>query len=63
MYLHTSAYSIHNNIPFSVYGENLIILFQSLIMIMLMWTFSKSINFTEKLFFSLTIAAYAFILI
>jgi len=26
MYLHTSAYSLHKSVPFSVYGENVVIL-------------------------------------
>lgn len=62
MYLHTSAYSIHKNIPFSVYGENLIILFQNLVIIFLFWSFSKTIGFTEKLFLAISIAAYSYIL-
>ena len=63
MYLHTSAYSIHKNIPFSVYGENLIILMQNLVIIMLFWIYSKSIGFVEKLFCFIFFAAYSFILL
>jgi hypothetical protein len=48
MYLHTSAYSLHKNVHFSVYGENVVIGLQNLIIIGLYWNYNKLITMKEK---------------
>jgi len=63
MYLNTSGYSFHQSLPFSVYGENVFLLGQNLVIIMLFFTYDKSISIVEKLLAPLIIAAYSFILI
>ena len=62
MFIHSSSFSIHNKIPFSVYGENLIILAQNLIIVLLFWTFNKSIGIAEKFLLFVFITAYSFLL-
>ena len=49
MYLHTAAYSYHKGVHFSVYGENVVIGLQNLIIIALQWKFNKQITLKEKL--------------
>lgn len=63
MYLHTSAYSIHKGINFSVYGENVIIMMQNFVIVLLFWAFDKSIKGTEKLLCFLGLGAYIFLLV
>ena len=48
MYLHISTYSFHKGIGFSVYGENVIIMMQNFVIILLFWSFDKSIKSVEK---------------
>jgi mannose-P-dolichol utilization defect 1 len=62
MLIHSSAYSMQANIPFSVYGESLIILVQNAIIVLLFWTFSKDIGAGEKAFLALGLSAYSFVL-
>mmetsp|Transcript_40519 Transcript_40519/g.39037 ORF Transcript_40519/g.39037 Transcript_40519/m.39037 type:complete len:117 (-) Transcript_40519:442-792(-) len=62
MYLHTSAYSFHKGVHFSVYGENAVIGLQNLIIIYLYWKYNKSITWKEKLFCSLFFLAYVVVL-
>mmetsp|Transcript_17244 Transcript_17244/g.12316 ORF Transcript_17244/g.12316 Transcript_17244/m.12316 type:complete len:149 (-) Transcript_17244:321-767(-) len=62
MYLHTSAYSYHKGVHFSVYGENAVIGVQNLIIILLYWKYNKSIQWKEKLFCVLFFLIYCFIL-
>lgn len=62
MLIHSSAYSIQANIPFSVYGESLIILVQNTIIILLFWTYSKEIGAAEKVGLALGLSAYSFVL-
>ncbi len=62
MLIHSSAYSIQANIPFSVYGESLIILVQNTIIILLFWTFSKEIGAAEKAGLAIGLSAYSFVL-
>lgn len=62
MYLHSSGYSIHQKIPFSVYGENLIILAQNLIIVLLFWAYSKDIGLVEKLLIIGMLVTYYFVL-
>ena len=62
MYINTSSYSMHQKIPFSVYGENLIILCQNIVIIFLMWSYNKSISTLEKLAVVAFFATYSFLL-
>ena len=62
MYMNTTGYSLHKHIPFSVYGENLIILLQNFVIVLLYWAFNKTIGSLEKLFLAFAFAAYAFLL-
>jgi len=62
MLIHSSAYSIQAHIPFSVYGESLIILVQNTIIILLFWTFSKEIGAAEKAGLAIGLSAYSFVL-
>lgn len=60
--LHASAYSMRQGIPFSVYGESLIILGQNLVIVMLFWVYSKTIPAAEKAVLFLAFTAYAYVL-
>jgi amino acid transporter len=62
MYIISSAYSIHKKIPFSVYGENLIILAQNIMIVLLFWAYSKSVSAIEKLAVFTFFAAFCFVL-
>ena len=62
MYLHTTTYSLHQKIPFSVYGENAIIGAQNLVIIFLIWQYNKSIGTGEKILLSLFFFTYSFLL-
>jgi len=62
LYLHTAAYSIHQGIGFSVYGENVIILMQNLVIILLFWGIDKSIGGIEKLICTVLFATWSYIL-
>lgn len=62
MYLHSSSYSLHHNIPFSVYGENYFILVQNFIIVLLFWTYSKEIGILEQIFCLAFISGYSFLL-
>ena len=61
IYLHYSGYSIHNKIPFSVSGENLIILAQNLAIVYLVWKYNKQIGKVEKVALTTAFLIYAFI--
>ena len=60
--LHAATYSISQNIPFSVYGESLIILVQNIVIIMMFWVYSKEIGVVEKLVLFVLFNSYAFVL-
>ncbi len=52
LFVLTALYSYHKKMPFSTYGENIIILIQSLIILMLAWKYSKGkVRFLEKFTF------------
>ena len=63
IYLHYSGYSIHNKIPFSVSGENLIILAQNVVIALLIWRYNKDITKREKVVLSIAFLLYSFILL
>lgn len=60
--INTSGYSIMRSVPFSVYGESLIILVQNFLIVMLFWVYSKDIKVTEKLAMFIFFSAYSFVL-
>ena len=62
MYLQHGGYSYHQQLPISVYGDNLVALSQNIIIIFLFWTYSKDISIIEKLFLSGFFSIYAFTL-
>ena len=62
MLIHSSAYSIQANIPFSVYGESLIILLQNAVIVLLFWVYSKEIGGAEKAGLAVAFSAYSFVL-
>ncbi len=62
MYIHTSSYSIHYSMPFSVYGENLIIMCQNFVIVLLFWTYSKHISTFEKIFCLIFMSSYSYVL-
>jgi mannose-P-dolichol utilization defect protein 1 len=62
MLINSSGYSIQANIPFSVYGESLIILVQNFLIVLLFWVYSKDITTLEKLLLFLFFSGYSFVL-
>ena len=54
---------MHLKLPFSVYGENVIVFIQTFIIVTLMWYFDKTISLIEKASFLLFNVSYgAFLL-
>ena len=62
IYMQLAGFAIFEGIPFSVYGENLIVLVQDLVIIALIWLYNKEISYTEKLLGCLFFVAYGLIL-
>jgi mannose-P-dolichol utilization defect protein 1 len=60
--MQTAATAFSKGLPFSVYGENIIILGQNFVILLLIWQFNKTIGCMEKLFFIAFFSAYTFIL-
>ncbi|CDW85211.1 UNKNOWN [Stylonychia lemnae] len=63
MYMNSTGYSLHMKIPFSVSGENIIILIQLAIIVLQFWTYSKTITALEKFILSAFFFVYSFILL
>ena len=61
-FVNTSANSMHLNLPFSVYGEALIIIVQNLLITLLIWKYDKNIGFLEKIAFLVFITGYMVVL-
>lgn len=61
-FMQTAGIAIAQGIPFSVYGEALIITGQNFIIILLLWSYNKSISFAEKALVTLFLGGYAFLL-
>lgn len=51
-----------NNVPFSVYGETLIITSQNIIVIFMIWAYNKNIGFLEKIIVFAAMGAYGYAL-
>ena len=62
MYMQTGAAAMASGLPFSVYGETLIITVQNLIIIMMIWYYNKKIDSLEKFVAALIIGMYGAIL-
>jgi hypothetical protein len=60
--MQTAGQAISKNIPFSVYGESLIIMCQNFIIISLIWKYNKSIGTMEKLIVAVGGLSYAYLL-
>lgn len=60
--MNTAFYSMHKSIPFSVYGENVIILVQNLIIVLLFWVFNRKIGMSEKLVCLVIASGYSYVL-
>lgn len=57
------SYGIHTATPFSVYGETIFLNIQSVIIVLLIWTYSKTTSSSTKLFWLTLLAgqgAYLF---
>ncbi|TNV74093.1 hypothetical protein FGO68_gene5434 [Halteria grandinella] len=63
IYTHYSGYSLHNKIPFSVCGENLIILASNIIIALLIWKYNPKITRLEKIICSSVFLAYSYLLL
>eukprot|EP00352_Strombidinopsis_acuminata_P005593 CAMPEP_0176372076 /NCGR_PEP_ID=MMETSP0126-20121128/25143_1 /TAXON_ID=141414 ORGANISM="Strombidinopsis acuminatum, Strain SPMC142" /NCGR_SAMPLE_ID=MMETSP0126 /ASSEMBLY_ACC=CAM_ASM_000229 /LENGTH=270 /DNA_ID=CAMNT_0017731785 /DNA_START=23 /DNA_END=835 /DNA_ORIENTATION=+ len=48
MYTNTASFSMHLGLSFSVFGENLVILVQNMIIILLIWNYNKTIGIAQK---------------
>jgi hypothetical protein len=59
IYTHYTGYSRHKQIPFSVSGENAIILAQNLVIVGLIWRYNKGISRAEKLTLTALYVLYA----
>lgn len=60
--MQTAGVAIGNGIAFSVYGESLIIMCQNFVVILLIWSYNKSIGFLEKVIVAAFFAGYAYVL-
>ena len=61
-FMNTAGFSMANNVPFSVYGESVIITGQNFIVILMIWAYNKSIGFFEKLVVFALIGGYGYAL-
>lgn len=61
-FMQTAGMSMARGIPFSVYGETLIIMAQNFVIISLIWRFNKAIGLAEKAGVFLFFASYGFCL-
>ena len=62
IFMQTAGQAISKSIPFSVYGESLIIMCQNFIIIALIWNYNKSIGTMEKLAVAAAGLGYAYLL-
>jgi len=60
--MQTAGMSMATGIPFSVYGEALIIMAQNFIIILMIFNYNKGIGFAEKVIVFLFFGAYGFCL-
>lgn len=60
--MQTAGQAISKNIPFSVYGESLIIMCQNFVIISLIWSYNKHIGTIEKFMVAAAGVGYAYLL-
>ena len=60
IFMQTAGQAITQGIPFTVYGESLIIMVQNFIIIQLIWNFNKTVGFVEKILVSVFFMAYGY---
>lgn len=58
--MQTAGQAITQGIPFTVYGESLIIMVQNFVIIQLIWNYNKTVGFVEKLLVSVFFMAYGY---
>lgn len=61
-FMQTAGMSMARGIPFSVYGETLIIMAQNFVIILMIWRYNKAIGLAEKAAVFLFFAGYGFCL-
>ena len=62
MLINSSGYSMQAKIPFSVYGESVIILVQNFLIVLMFWVYSKDIGAPEKALLFAFFSGYSFVL-
>jgi hypothetical protein len=62
IFMQTAGQAISKGIPFSVYGESLIIMCQNFVIIALIWKYNKSIGGVEKFLVAVAGLGYAYLL-
>lgn len=60
IFMQTAGQAITQGIPFTVYGESLIIMVQNFLIILLIWNYNKTVGFIEKAFVSVFFIAYGY---
>jgi len=60
--MQTAGQGYFSGLSFTVYGESFIIAAQNFIIILLIWTYNKSIGFIEKLFITAFLIGYGCLL-
>ena len=60
--MQTAGSAMFMGIPFSVYGESIIIFVQNIFIILLLWTYNKKVGLLEKLGVVGFFAGYAYVL-
>ena len=58
--MQTAGQAITQGIPFTVYGESLIIMVQNFVIIQLIWNYNKTVGFVEKVLVSVFFMAYGY---
>ena len=61
-FMQTAGQAIAQGIPFSVYGEALIIMVQNILIILMIWNYNKGISIAEKALVFVVGGAYGFAL-
>ena len=61
-FMQTCAFSIAHNVPFSVYGETLIITVQNIVIVLLIWNYDKSVGLANKAIVGAMLIGYSYAL-
>merc|ERR1711957_298316 len=62
IFMQTAGSAMAMSIPFSVYGESIIIMVQNFFILLLIWNYNKSIGAIEKMAVFLFYVSYAYFL-